>query len=244
MKQRSRRRKSGKNPSLGRSMVTTGTVTAATLGLTTCTNGGGGVVDPPPPPPLVCADANMGQNLKAVGERQGLVLTVSIYPDRAHFSEPLLVTDVVGATLDSLVVSSQAVLSFTLDSLTTTSVTFTLSGSFDLNAGPCAFTRVFIVTIDGGDVTVAVRHREFPIGLGSDVRIVLLARDGLSVRLEARGLDGAMPAWHVTGGEFQAIDGAEIIWRLPSDPGLYQAELVVDRGNRGPVFDALCVEVT
>jgi hypothetical protein len=89
--------------------------------------------------------------------------------------------------------------------------------------------RGFTVTIDGGDVTVAARHREFTTGLGSDVRIVLLARDGLSVRLGARGLDGAMPAWHVTAGEFQSVAGAGIIWRLPADPGLYQAEFVVDR---------------
>src|SRR5512139_4009211 len=63
MKKRKRR--------LARTMAAGGTVTLATLGLTTCDNNGGGVVDPPPPPPLECKDANRGQNISAYGAVSG-----------------------------------------------------------------------------------------------------------------------------------------------------------------------------
>jgi hypothetical protein len=50
-------------------------------------------------------------------------------------------------------------------------------------------------------------------------------------------------AWTVTGGEIVSQDGARLRWRLPSEVGLYQAELVVDYGPRGLSLDTLVLEV-
>jgi hypothetical protein len=237
-------KKSGKHRR-GRNAATRGAVTLATLGLTTCTAGCGGVVDPLPPPALDCAQASKGQNLVASSKAlQDSTLTLTLYSEWTTFVDPVLVANVTGATLDSLEIDgSHANLTFTLDSVATTSVTFTLSGRFALDAGPCGFSRTFTVTIDNGAITVAVRERELPLGLDRDLRIHIVERDGLCVHLRAHGVGNGVAAWRVTGGSFETIEGPGIAWRLPEKAGFYQVELTVDRGN-GLGFDALSVEVT
>jgi hypothetical protein len=49
--------------------------------------------------------------------------------------------------------------------------------------------------------------------------------------------------WTVTGGTFRSGGVDAIVWTLPEEPGLYQAELVVDHGEDGFAFDTLTVEV-
>ena len=39
-------------------------------------------------------------------------------------------------------------------------------------------------------------------------------------------------------------EGNRLRWRLPSEPGLYQAELVIDYGPQGLSFDTLALEVS
>jgi len=51
-------------------------------------------------------------------------------------------------------------------------------------------------------------------------------------------------AWEVTGGELDASDAWRVQWTLPSTPGIYQAELLLDYGADGVAFDALMLEVT
>jgi hypothetical protein len=235
-----RRRPPRKKRVIARGIAAGGTVTLAALGLTNCDEGGS--VDPLPPP-IVCADADQGQTLVAFGTVQDTSLTVHL-----GFTEPtpidtLYVTDATGATLDSLDVGV-VTLYFTLESDTTSQVTFTLAGTFDLEGGPCDFTRVFTVTIDNGNVDVAHQRVDVPLQLDRDVRIELVERDGLRVRLEARGVGERAARWRVTAGTLERVDAAGAVWQLPSRPGFYQVELVVERGDRGVGFDALSLEVS
>jgi hypothetical protein len=229
-----------------RVLVTGGTVTVATLGLSNCDNGCGTSVDPLPPPPLVCSEANKGQNFDPSATLQDSLLTVDLissgwYPgvDTAY------VNNVVGATLDSLQVDAYFFgATFVLDSPTVTEVTFTLAGTLQLEGGPCDFSRNFTVTIDNGNVTVAqVRPRELPLMPGRDVRIELVERDGRRLRLRPAGAGSEPAVWSVTGGEFEDCDDGCILWELPAEAGFYQVDLYVDRGEGSFVFDALSFQV-
>ena len=51
-------------------------------------------------------------------------------------------------------------------------------------------------------------------------------------------------AWNVSGGEIVSRDGVRLRWRLPAEPGLYQAEVVMDYGPSGLSFDTLALEVS
>lgn len=243
-RRRRRSRTSDAKTAVRRGVVTGSTVTLATLGLTNCTDGGGGAVDPLPPPPLVCADANQGQNLVGIGALQDSTLTVNLFLSQSVLVDTLYVADVVGATLDSLDASGPIRLDFTVDSDTTSQVTFTVAGTFGLGEGPCDFTRAFTATIDNGNVDVAQRRLNLPLGVSRDIRIELVERDGLRVRLRAAGATDLTVVWSVTAGAFERRDDAEIVWQLPSEPGFYQVELFIDRGERGFGFDALSFEVS
>jgi len=239
-----RKRRADAKAAVRRGVATGGTVTLATLGLSNCNNGGGTGVDPPPPPPLVCADANQGQNLHGGGVVQDSSLTVTLFSPGPIDVDTLHVADVVGARLDSLNAAYPIRLHFTLDADTTSRVTFTLEGTFDLVAGPCDFTRAFVVTIDSGSVVVTQRQRNLPLGLGRDIRIELVGRDGLRINLRATGAGKLTPVWRVTAGTFERRDDTAIVWQLPAKPGFYQVEMYVDQGRDGFGFDTLSFEVS
>jgi hypothetical protein len=226
-----------------RGVMTGSTVTLATLGLTNCTEGGGGSVDPPPPPFAVCKDVNLGQNLHGAASVQDSTLSVRLSTDGVPV-DTLFVTNVTGATLDSLDTGGLLRLDFTLDADTTSVVTFTVNGTFLLRAGPCDFSRTFTATIDKGLVQLTQGHTTPAFDIGRDFRIELVERNGLSVRLRAAGAVDLPVQWSVTAGAFEARDHAEIVWQLPSERGFYQVELFVDRGARGFGFDALSLEVS
>lgn len=229
-----------------RVLVTGGTVTVATLGLSNCDNGCGTSVDPLPPPPLVCSEADQGENLRATASLEDSLLTVSLQStDGYHGVDTAYVDNVVGATLDSLEVTGTSFrATLVLDSLTVTEVTFTLAGTLRLESGACDFSRNFTVTIDGGNVTVAqVRPRELPLIPGRDVRIELVERDGRRLRLRPGGA-GTVPAvWNVTGGRFEECGDGCILWELPAEAGFYRVDLYVDRGEGSFGFDALSFQV-
>ena len=115
---------------------------------------------------------------------QDSLLTVRLFSNSPVVVDTAYVIGLVGATLDSLDTGGTILLNFTLDSDTTSQVTFTLNGTFDLDAGPCDFTRAFVVTIDSGTVNVAQRRQRLPLDLARDIRIELVERDE-----DAKGLD-------------------------------------------------------
>jgi hypothetical protein len=161
--------------------------------------------------------------------------------------DTVYVTDVIGATLDSLSLDTSRHsfrLSLTLDSDTTSQVTFTVAGTFGLAAGPCAFSRAFSATIDNGTVDVTQSKRELPLAVGRDIRIKLVERNGLRVRLRAVGAGDLPVVWNVTAGGVERSGETDIVWQLPPEPGFYQAELFVERGERGFGFDTLSLEVS
>lgn len=242
---RSRRRRGSIVKRVVRRGVAGGTVTLATLGLTNCDNGGGGVVDPPPPP-VVCSQVDQGQNLVGEGVVQDTTLSVTLHMTRVVDVDTLTVSNAVGARFDSLRVVQRGTiqLDFTLDTNATAQVTFNLAGTYALQAGPCDFSRHFTVTIDNGAVTVAEHRERLPLAPARDVRIALLEREGLRVRLQALGAHEGTPTWSVTAGSLETEGRSGVVWRLPAERGVYQIELLVDRGDRGLGFDALSVEVS
>lgn len=220
-----------------------GTVTVATLGLSNCDHGT--AVDPLPPPPLICSKANQGQNLTGQASMVDSLLTITLYSGSYYPGvDTAYVSDVVGATLDSLEVEADAFqLTFTLDTAATTEVQFTLAGTWRLEAGPCDFSRRFTVTITDGTVKIAQAPRELPLLPERGLRIELVERDGRRARLRPSGPARERAVWSVTAGAFETRDDGDILWELPAEPGFYQAELLVDRGDEGYDFDALTLRV-
>jgi hypothetical protein len=228
------------------SAAASGTVTLATLGLTTC-NGGCGVEDPLPPPPLTCKQANHGQNIFVGSEPlDSTALTLHMWPAEVGI-DTVYVASISGATVDSLIVTSQPVIHLhcTLDSLEVSQVKFTLKGTWQLQSGPCNFQRTFTCTIgQNGHVDVTQLERRLPLDVPRDVRIELVDRDGLCVNLRAAVEGEGTPEWRATAGKIERVGRLGLTWELPPDPGYYQIEVSVDRGVHGIGFDALALEVS
>ncbi len=69
--------------------------------------------------------------------------------------------------------------------------------------------------------------------------------EGLTAELAAEGAwQDAKLIWEVGGGDVVSAGQRRARWKLSAQPGLYQVQLVADRGASGLSFDALVVEVT
>jgi hypothetical protein len=249
-KHKKRSLKSRAKSALRGGATASGAVSLATLGLTTCQSDGGGVVDPVPPPPLTCKDASHGQNMYAAGYLDSTALTVSFWPEGNGCCvqvDTVYVTSIVGASVDSLTVTSQPVIHLycRLDSLEVKQVKFTLKGTWQLQKGPCNFQRTFTAKIgNGGQIQISQREGRLPLDVPRDVHIELVDRDGLRVNLRAAVAGEGTPEWRATAGKLERNGRLAVTWELPPDPGYYQIELSVDRGIHGIGFDALALEVS
>lgn len=226
-----------------------GGVTLATLGLSTCINNG--AVDPAPPP-LVCSDVAKGEPLVASAILAGTELRVRINLGdivAGAWVERPAVTDLMGVTLKDVVLSTDKEdlsVILTLDAPTRKTGAFTLKGDVMGYANPkCPVERRFTFSIDGVVVKIAQAGRALPLSVRDRVTIALAGRDGRAVELRADGAGaGARLDWTATAGRVEAAAGGGVRWILPDEPGLYQIELLVDRGEEGVVLDALTLEVT
>lgn len=226
-----------------------GGVTLATLGLSTCINNG--AVDPAPPP-LVCSDVAKGEPLTASVIRAGDDLRIRINVGDifagAWVDRPAI-TDLMGVTAKDVVLSmskEDVNVTLTLDAPTQKTAAFTLKGEVMGYANPkCPVERRFTLDINGGVVKIAQAGRALPLSVRDRVTIALAGRDGRAVELRAAGAGaGARLDWTATAGTVEASAGGGVRWILPDEPGLYQIELLVDRGEEGVVLDALTLEVT
>jgi hypothetical protein len=217
-------------------------VALATAGLSSCNDTGG--VDPPPPP-LECNTVDNGETLTATATLTGTEMRVTIRNSSPSTWASVAVTAVAGGTARPLHPAEPLVVVIDLTDATITRGSFSLSGTLEGFGGTrCAVTRSFIFTIGSGGVVVA-SALDLPLPARQQARITVRAREGHDVDLEASTPFGGAHtiAWTVTGGEIVSQDGASLRWRLPSEVGLYQAELVVDYGPRGLSLDTLVLEV-
>jgi hypothetical protein len=221
-------------------------VAVATLGLSTCKDGG--AVDPAPPP-LDCTVVGKGDTLSASGALigQNLRVTITNQSDGSWQAIPT-VSNVVGGTLVDVINdpanTGAIIVEITLDSDTTVTGAFTLNGTLTGFEGEtCAVTRTFTFSIGDGGVTVALDDR-LPLGSKERASIVVMRREGREVELHAAGAKTGAVGWTATGGAVDARAHDKVTWRLPEEPGLYQIELLVDRGREGLSVDTLTLEVT
>ncbi len=210
----------------------------ATAGLTTCD--GVGAVDPAPEP-MKCEDYDKGQSITITGSLTDakLAMTMDPYP----WAEAPTVTAQSGLTIDSVTLGAEHFLEIaaTLDAGATTA-SFTVAGNVTDGEVTCPSTRTFTVTVTGTDVEVAESFR-LPLSPRRHASIELLRREGLEVELRATGsLRGTTVTWTPTGGEIETAAG-RTRWTLPSEPGVYQVEMLVDRGDDGFSHDTLTIEV-
>lgn len=230
-------------------------VALATSGLSSCKDGGGVVVDPAPEP-LQCGFASSGQTLTATAKKTGDVVDVTVvgtgfvgYMMPAGWQVDS-VSNVVGATLGTVRLPRPK-------SMDTLQVSLTLpsggtKASFTVNAklfgwinDVCPVRRTFTVDVTTIGVQVHDAEPALPLAARESARISMLARSGRVVELAAHtAFAGAHhAAWSVSGGELDAAAGSPVRWTLPEEPGIYQAELVVDYGDAGLAIDHLMLEV-
>lgn len=218
-------------------------VALATAGLSSCNDNG--AVDPPPPP-LECNTVDNGETLAATATVTGRELRVTIRnaADGSSWATAAI-TSVTGGTARAVAPAEPLVVVIDLTDDSVTGGAFTLSGTLQgFRNERCAVSRRFTFTIGSSGVVVASAW-ELPLPARQQARIDLVARDGHDVELSASTPFGGAHTitWTVSGGEMVSQDGARMRWRLPSEPGLYQAELAVDYGPRGLSFDTLALEV-
>lgn len=227
-----------------------GAVSLGTAGLSNCMNGGSGGVDPPPPP-LRCENLNALRDLQAtVSAVEGEVLIVRInYVGRepAHLETLPRVTVVEGASVRVVrpgdPPSQQVVVELVPVSPTPSRVWFVLDGVFGGYGGPCPFQRGFTITFEP-ELAIAESRLSLPFDAQARAAIIVTGREGRCVALRAAASPaGQRVAWTVTGGTFAAEGADGIVWELPREAGLYQAQLLVDHGESGFAFDALALEV-
>jgi hypothetical protein len=232
-----------------------GGVALATLGLSTCNNNG--AVDPAPPP-LVCPEVAKGEPLSASATLSGTELKVQIdifdLLSGAWVDRPS-VTDLMGATLKDVALDAgkgRALVTLTLDAPNQKRGAFTVKGEVtDYSGKRCPVERRFTFTIEQSGVIVAQAGRALPLSAREPVTIALAGRQGGVVELRAEGAGpGARLSWTATAGQLDASGsdpgpGPGIVrWTLPDEPGLYQVEVLADRGDAGVTLDVLTLEVT
>lgn len=211
----------------------------ATAGLTTCD--GVGAVDPAPEP-MKCEEYDKGQGLTIGGALSAdkLSLTVSSYPWAAA---PTVTAD-TNLTIDSATLGGDDVVQIeaTLAAGMTTA-SFTMAGNVTDGDVTCPVTRTFNVTVTGTNVEVAEVFG-VPLSPRRHASIEVLGRDGLEVELRASGaVRGTSVTWTPTGGALRTGGDGRTRWTLPSEPGVYQVEMLVDRGDDGFSHDTLTLEV-
>jgi hypothetical protein len=220
-------------------------VSLGTAGLTSCCSSGS--VDPPPPPPR-CENLNALRDLHpsvSTGEAGALLVRVEYVGQEASSIADPRVSVVEGASVRGirLEAGSRRVSIELLPATPAPSrVFFVLDGAFAGFPG-CAFQRGFTITFDGGP-SIAESRTALPFAQQPRAAIAVAGRDGRRVTLRAvASPPGRHLAWSVSGGTFEPGRGERIVWLLPDEPGLYQAELFVDHGDDGFALDTLVLEV-
>lgn len=215
----------------------------ATAGLTTCD--GIGAVDPAPDP-LVCGDVDKGQTLGAQGTYDGQVLTITLSSgDFYGWDEAPAVTAVSGMGISNVDTTDlySIGITATFNAGETTGV-FKVTGTFSDGQTTCDVTREFTVTLNGTDVQITLLD-QIPLAPRRHAGIEMLRRDDLSVDLRAHGASKEEKvAWTPTGGHVEAKDDGSARWQLPAEPGVYQVEMLIDRGEQGFSHDTLTIEVS
>jgi hypothetical protein len=225
-------------------------VAVATTGLSNCTDNG--AVDPLPPP-FSCNMVDAGQSLIGVATRSGDTVRVTLTQTANATWEILQVTNVTGGTIAELTLpaarsTEQLKLALRLDAPTTTTASFRVQARLYGTQGEiCDVARTFTLTINDGSVQITlVPADSLPLAARQRAEIVLGGGVGRTVELEARtqywGLYAAH--WQVTGGALDRRDGPRVQWTLPAEPGIYQAELLLDYGVDGLAMDVLPMEVS
>ena len=102
------------------------------------------------------------------------------------------------------------------------------------------------VSIGSTGVQVAETNLDsLPLSARHAAQIAVLGRAGRTLSLEARTKYGGphVVSWEVTGGELDTSEARRVQWTLPTVPGIYQAEVLLDYGADGIAFDTLMLEV-
>ena len=230
---------------LGKKALVGGAVSLGTAGLSNC--GSGGVVDPPPPP-LTCTELDFVRDLNASVTAAGDSLQVRVvYVGRqnAEWRDLPRVTRLEGASLREVRRgndSREVVIELVPGSPPPPAIRFVLEGALAGSyQGTCLFQRGF--TVLPGPYIVDSRP-SLPFDTQALAAIVVTHREGREVGLQAEVRPpGRSIVWTVTGGSFRARGDDAILWTLPIEAGLYQAELLVDHGEDGFAFDTLAIEV-
>lgn len=108
----------------------------------------------------------------------------------------------------------------------------------------CPLERVLTLSIAQDQVLVTSAD-QLPLRERHSARIRVAERTDEALILEARTRHPGPCrfGWSATGGCIEAAEGPLVIWRLPREPGLHQAQLIADFGEQGLAFDTLTVEV-
>jgi hypothetical protein len=230
-------------------------VSVATIGLTMCNSGG--AVDPAPQP-LVCNDSGDGSELHATATLSGTTLTIDIEtPFDAQWKSTPSLSNVVGGNVKSIKSSgSMATIVMDVsgsidggveagapDAGPSTGGSFTLKGEITDNRTTCSVSRTFTFTISLGSAQITRLEDSLPLRRHDPAGIEVMGRTEGAVELRATGARARdAVVWTATAGSLAHEDGT-VRWTLPQEPGLYQIEVLVDRGGEGVALDTLVMEV-
>jgi hypothetical protein len=241
-----------------KSLMKVGGVTMATVGLTMCNMGG---VDPAPGP-LQCSSLGDGMTLQATATLSGSKLKVEVSDGSflATWKGTPSLSKVTGATVDNISVNGTTVTIILdvgrasdaggadsgdamADAGLSPSGSFTFTGQLTDGTVSCGVTRTFHFEIIGNSASVALLDEELPLRLRDPASIEVIDRRDREVELRAIGArEGDAVVWTATAGNVHHGEDS-VRWQLPSEPGLYQIEVLVDRGKDGVSLDTLTLEV-
>jgi hypothetical protein len=232
------------------------TVALATTGLSSCNDNG--AVDPSPPPFACDRLGTTIPFLIPTATRAGDTITVTIRNGENFEANwqvsavaELMNATVLSATLPaapSATAPQIMTLRLQLASSTIAQASFVIEGQIvgRMNNVVCPYRRTYVLNISSTAVQISANDAiPLPLGAGEKAEIVLVRNEGRDVELQARtAYQGAHEiSWSVTAGELDATKNPQVHWLLPDNPGVYQAELIVDYGDNGFAFDTLLLEV-
>ncbi len=230
-------------------------VTLATQGcgdLGDCTNCG--AVDPPPEP-FVCSDGSDGI-LRVIGTLAGEFINLRITSrSRGHIGE-LALEDPVNVTVAYFVFTPgerEAAARLVLNSADVTEgsvrIRVTEAGGNGTECPTGVGMYSFVIEEDGLLIESASGLIDTQSTLAMPVRdsvtIQHAQRPDGAIELDAttKSREASRLEWTVSGGSLTPSDEGPVLWRLPDEPGFYQAEAVLHYDGGGFAVDTVVVEV-
>lgn len=196
----------------------------------------------------ICTRPEQQPKYLVTATRTGDKITVQVHSETAAWKWIGEVAGQPGAVASIDRARNAAVVTIPLAATDTISTTIEINGRLMRGAGAdyceIEFSQEYRVFNSGDSIEILPKLNQLPLKFHGSAAVIVEDSMGTDMLLKAALPKlGGHTLWNVTDGSVEVVDPLRILWHLPSIPGIYQVELVVDYDESGLEFDTLAIEV-